>query len=61
MTKKVLERGLVALLFITVLVVFFFAERDSKKLDRLYPTVYLLKSKPADVASKHSPETIPVN
>ena len=61
MTKKALERGLVVLLFVTVLVVFFFAERDSKKLDRFYPTVHLLKREPADVASKHSPETIPEN
>ena len=61
MTKKALERGLVVLLFVMVFVVFFFAERDSKKLDRLYPTAHLLKTKPADVASKHFPETTPVN
>ena len=55
-----MERSLAVLLFVMVLIVFSFAERDSKKLDRLYPTVHL-KGKPADVASKHSTETTPVN
>lgn len=51
MTKKGIEKKLVVLLFVLVLVVFSFAERDSKKLDRLYSTAQLLKKGiPADVA-----------
>jgi hypothetical protein len=40
-----IERILVILLFVLVLVVFSFAERDSKKLDRLYKTAQLLQKK----------------
>lgn len=57
MTKKRLERGLVVLLFVLVLVIFSFAERDSKKLDRLYSTAQLLQKysqRPADVAQEPS-------
>lgn len=43
MTKQGLERKLVALLFVMVLVVFSFAERDSKKIERLYTTAQALK------------------
>ena len=43
MTKKGIERNLVVLLFVLVLVVFSFAERDSKKIERLYTTAQLLK------------------
>jgi hypothetical protein len=43
MTKKGIERNLVALLFVLVLIVFSFAERDSKKIERLYTTAQLLK------------------
>ncbi len=40
-----LERILMVLLFVLVLVVFSFAERDSKKLDRLYKTAQVLQKK----------------
>lgn len=52
MTKRRFEKNLVVLLFVGVLVVFSFAQRDSKKMERLYHSAKLLKkSKPADVAS----------
>lgn len=53
MTRKGVEKRLVVFLFVLVLVVFSFAERDSKKLERrLYNTARLLnKAVPADVAS----------
>ena len=38
MTKKRLEHFFAALLFVLVMVVFSFAERDSKKLEDLYGT-----------------------
>ena len=48
MDKKKIERQIVVVLFILVLVTFSFAERDSRKLDRLYKTVHLIqKSSPA--------------
>ena len=43
MSKKGIERNTAAVLFVLVLVVFSFAERDSKKLERLYTTAQLLK------------------
>ena len=43
MNKKGIERNIVVLLFVLVLVVFSFAERDSKKLERLYITAQLIK------------------
>jgi hypothetical protein len=43
MNKKVLERTLVVILFVLVLVTFSFAERDSKKIERLYTTTQLLQ------------------
>jgi len=43
MNKKGIERNLVVLLFVLVLIVFSFAERDSKKIERLYTTAQLLK------------------
>jgi hypothetical protein len=43
MNKKGIERNIVVLLFVLVLVVFSFAERDSRKLDKLYTTAQLLK------------------
>ena len=43
MNKKGIERNIVVLLFILVLVVFSFAERDSKKLERIYNTAQLLQ------------------
>jgi hypothetical protein len=36
MKKAILERNLVVILFVLVLVVFSLAERDSKKLQRIY-------------------------
>jgi hypothetical protein len=44
MNKKVLERKLVVVLFVLVLVVFSLAERDSRKIERLYTTAQLLKN-----------------
>jgi hypothetical protein len=52
MTKRGVEKKLVVLLFVLVFVVFSFAERDSKKLHRLYSTAQLLKKGvPVDLAS----------
>jgi len=36
MKKAIIERNIVVVLFVLVLIVFSFAERDTKKLDRLY-------------------------
>jgi hypothetical protein len=36
MKRALVERTLVVVLFVLVLIVFSFAERDSKKLERLY-------------------------
>lgn len=48
MNKKKIERTIVVFLFMLVLVVFSFAERDSKKLERIYNTVHLIeKGSPA--------------
>lgn len=47
MKRKGLEQLIVILLFILVLVIFSLAERDSRKLDRLYETVQLLQKKNA--------------
>lgn len=58
MNKKEIERKLVVLLFILVLVVFSFAERDSKKLERVYRTAQLIKKGSAgqpDVAAEVFP------
>lgn len=38
MKRVLVERTLVVVLFVLVLIVFSFAERDSKKLERLYTT-----------------------
>jgi hypothetical protein len=43
MKRQGIERSLVILLFVLVLVVFSFAERDSRKLDRLYKTAQLIQ------------------
>lgn len=43
MKTKKLEKTVAASLFLLVLVLFSFAERDSKKLDRLYKTAQLLR------------------
>jgi hypothetical protein len=39
MKRAILERNIVALLFVLVLITFSFAERDSKKLKSLYTQV----------------------
>ena len=39
MKKAILEKNIVALLFILVLITFSFAERDSKKLKQLYTQI----------------------
>ncbi|RYF86010.1 MAG: hypothetical protein EON98_04955 [Chitinophagaceae bacterium] len=44
MNKKGIERNIVVLLFVLVLVVFSFAERDSRKLEKLYTTAQLLQN-----------------
>jgi hypothetical protein len=56
MTKKGIERNIVVLLFVLVLVIFSFAERDSRKLEKLYTTAQLLKktSVNPDLASEPS-------
>ncbi|HEV7332927.1 MAG TPA: hypothetical protein VGN63_17940 [Flavisolibacter sp.] len=47
MNRNGIERNLVVLLFVMVLVVFSFAQRDTQKLDRLYKTTHLIqKNKP---------------
>jgi len=58
MNKREIERKLVVFLFILVLVVFSFAERDSKKLERVYRTAQLIKKGSAgqpDVAAEVFP------
>ena len=45
MNRKGIERNLVILLFMMVLVVFSFAQRDTHKLDRLYKTTTLIQQK----------------
>lgn len=39
MKRAIVERNMVAILFIAVLVTFSFAQRDTQKLDRLYTLV----------------------
>ncbi|MBD0333221.1 MAG: hypothetical protein ICV66_11245 [Chitinophagaceae bacterium] len=39
MKRAIVERNIVALLFILVLITFSFAERDSKKLEQLYTKI----------------------
>ena len=49
MKRALLERNLVVVLFVLVLVTFSFAERDSKKLEKIYSASELLK-KGSDIA-----------
>jgi hypothetical protein len=62
MKKALVERNIVVVLFILVIVVFSFADRDSKKLDRLY-TLHI--SKPAHslalLLSTQEKEVLPQN
>lgn len=47
MNRNGIEKTLVGLLFVMVLVVFSFAQRDTQKLERLYKTANLIqKQKP---------------
>lgn len=43
MKKSVVERNFAALLFVVVLITFSFAERDSKKIEKIYTTTALIK------------------
>jgi hypothetical protein len=59
MKRTVAERNIVVFLFITVLVIFSMAERDSRKLTRLYTVVLkggakqaLVETHPAPVRDK---------
>ena len=64
MNKKGIERNLVVLLFVLVLIVFSFAERDSKKIERLYTTAQLLKNSSAvlsELAARVEKAEVPNN
>jgi len=64
MNKKGIERNLVVLLFVLVLIVFSFAERDSKKIERLYTTAQLLNESSlllSDVAGQLPTAEMPNN
>lgn len=64
MNKRGIERNLVVLLFVLVLIVFSFAERDSKKIEHLYTTAQLLKESSqllADIAVEVSAAELPNN
>jgi hypothetical protein len=50
MKKSIIERNIVVVLFLLVLIVFSFAEKDSRKLDRLYSK----KMKTSQVTAKES-------
>ncbi len=52
MKNPVIERNLVALLFILVLITFSFAHRDSKRLERLYTLKFEKKSPKALVQNE---------
>lgn len=53
MRKKGLEQITVILLFILVMIVFSFAEKDSRKLDRLYKTAQSLQHQKATSHTIH--------
>jgi hypothetical protein len=60
MSKKSIERSTIALLFTLVLIVFSLAEKDSKKLEKLYTTTQLIKKGSqalSDVAAEITPAT----
>ncbi|HYO22700.1 MAG TPA: hypothetical protein VER36_09865 [Flavisolibacter sp.] len=58
MNKRKTERNIIALLFVLVLVAFSFAERDSRKLEKLYTTAQLLH-KSSNAASEVAAEIPP--
>ena len=63
MNKKGIERNIIALLFVIVLVVFSLAERDSRKLERLYTTAHLIQKNskaPSEVVAL-PPSKVPNN
>jgi len=60
MIKKRIERNIVVLLFVLVLIIFSFAERDSKKLEKLYTTAQLLQ-KSSRVVSEVASKVLPTN
>lgn len=60
MRKKGLEKIIVILLFILVMIVFSFAEKDSRKLDSLYKTAQSLQQQKATSHTLHIQAT-PVN
>ena len=53
MRKKGLEQTIVILLFVLVMVVFSLAEKDSRKLDRLYKTAQSLQQQKATSHTLH--------
>jgi hypothetical protein len=61
MKKVILEKGLILILFALVLVVFSFAEKDSKKLDQLYTTSSVIKHSSQYAASTAEPGMITNN
>lgn len=62
MKKTVLERSFVAVLFVLVIVIFSFAERDTKKLFELYNTksTVELPKKTADFTAENFRERITI-
>jgi len=59
MKRALLERNLVIILFVLVLVVFSFAERDSKKLEKIYSAAEVLKGG-TDFALLKKPSSVSV-
>lgn len=55
MKGALIERSIVVILFVLVLVVFSFAERDTRKLVQLHPrgTVQIIPEKPAYTADRN--------
>lgn len=59
--KKGLEQRVMMFLFVLVLVIFSFAEKDSKKLDRLYKTTQLLRNNNrVQTVQREQPVQVPV-
>jgi len=58
MKRAIVERNIVVVLFILVLVIFSFAQRDSKQLARLYTATNAVKAK---LASVPPAERLPVD
>ena len=60
MKRALVEKNLVVVLFILVLIVFSFAERDSKKLDHLYSNPTVGKMKLQQTVTASAPEQISI-